>query len=974
MAKASPFIASANSGEFSPRMDARVDFDKYLTAISRGLNLTCLPQGGLTTRPGTRFVEQVDGISALVPFSPVSDRSYMLRFSEEALSIYRNQAPLEAPTAGGSITNGGFDANIGSWTDLSIGSGTIAWASSGAMRLTGGGTGQAWGEQSVVVTTNVTQVFRFQLLGNYGSSATVQVGTASGDSDLFKASGMGMGWHTVGVLSDISPVYFQVINENLDDIYLDNVEMLSNQPIVVFTPYNDIEFRDIRTAQSADVLYCFHDLVPIHKVERHGDASWSVVQAFIQDGPWLGINPETDLAATNLLKNPRFDNGLTDWDRDGNATGYVAYQDGVVLLSAWDTDAGNSAAIAQTVATPAPNTVHVLHYQVWGGGDVHLGISVVNNSSSEILSRNDGAGWYSVEFTPTAATFYIHWNVDNDTPLQSGITAAFCYCQTARLLEPSDVDGDITVTAHGFGPFDADDIGRLIRFEYPGAEPGWGIITDFTDSQSVDVRVYRTLVRDARMETWRLGAWSETTGFPHVGVFYQQRLMTARTSAQPQSLWGSQTADFENFRPDSWVEGAAALEDDDGLNFTIAADRVTPIMWMAGSRRLVVGTGSGQWLIVSSSNKAAITPSDFSADPQTSIPALDIAPVQIDNVVLFAQKAKRTIFDLGYASDADSFRAADVTILADHITRGNIAQIVYQGEPFSNVWVRLESGTLACLTYKRGQNVVGWTPVEIAGTDASVESIAVIPGDNADDGQVFTSINRDEVWMLVSRTVNNTTVYYVEVMEGYFDGPNRAVYLDKEEWRDAMREAQVEVFYVDSGLTYDGVFVDAVSGLDHLEGETVAIVADGASREPQVVAGGSVPLLPIGGSFVHVGLPYQWVYRSLKLPYGSPTGQGVGQAKTISGLVIVLRDSGALQYAIDMTGEGESEATLEFFDVPIRRPDDDMGVAVPLFSGEIEHNPGGGYASDPRVVMRGLSDGLPFTLLGIVPKVAESEL
>jgi hypothetical protein len=147
-----------------------------------------------------------------------------------------------------------------------------------------------------------------------------------------------------------------------------------------------------------------------------------------------------------------------------------------------------------------------------------------------------------------------------------------------------------------------------------------------------------------------------------------------------------------------------------------------------------------------------------------------------------------------------------VTILSDHIGKGNFAQIVYQAEPISSVWGRLEDGTLTCMTYKRDQNVVGWTPCVLArqGGAAVVESISVIPGNN-DSGQVYNSINRDEVWMIVNRTINGSTKRYIEMMEGYFDGPNRATYLDKSEWRAAMKAAQVDAFYVDCGLTYSGV-------------------------------------------------------------------------------------------------------------------------------------------------------------------------
>ena len=281
------------------------------------------------------------------------------------------------------------------------------------------------------------------------------------------------------------------------------------------------------------------------------------------------------------------------------------------------------------------------------------------------------------------------------------------------------------------------------------------------------------------------------------------------------------------------------------------------------------------------------------------------------------------------------------------------------------------------MTYKRDQNVVGWTPAVLAATiggAATVESIAVIPGNN-DPGQVYSSINRDEVWMIVNRTIGGVTKRYVEMMEGYFDGPNRAQYLDKSLWRAAVKTAQIDAFYVDAGLTYSGVSTSTITGLGHLEGETVKVVADGAVQSDKTVTGGSITL-DLAASKVHVGLSYGWVYRGMKLPYGSQTGPGVGQTKTVNGLVLVLRDCASFDYAIDLAGDGDEEQTsLVFAPVPFRKPTDPMSAAAPLFSGEVPVDPpyGNGFNTDPRVVMMG-SAPLPWTLLGIQPRINEGEL
>lgn len=979
MAKAAPAITSSNAGEFSPRMDGRIDFDKYGAAISRGLNLVCLPQGGVTFRPGSRFIKETKtstSASALMSFEPVADQAYMVETGEQYFRFYRNQ---------GQITAIATSTTLGSWTDRSTG-GTATGAGSGAgATLTGAGNGFAWAENAITVAAayrNQVHVISFQLTGFPGTLATVQIGSSSTGFDLAVARNMGMGWHTIGFNPNgASTVYLQFLSEIGDLVNVVGVRVLSDEPLEISSPYPASAAGSLRWAQSADVKYILHDSYAPHKLERRGDTSWSLVKCFFADGPWLGLNPDTDLSKTNLIKNGLFAGGLANWTQAVSGLGFVNYNNttttaNAIFLQVTKDGAGTSE-ISQAVATGAVGKTHVLHFQIIGGGQITVGVGVAANDGTYSALTPLNAGWYTISFTPTASPFYVTFNTSNaSAAIVGGVTGAYCYSTSARLLQPNGTTGAITVTALAdFKPFRSTDVGRSIRFEYPGREPGWGVITAFSTSQSVTVLLYRDLPVAQPLESWRLGAWSDTTGWPHVATFYQQRLFMARNANQPQTIWGSQSGDFQNMRPDSWVAGAKSVQDSNALNFTLASGIAAPIAWLMGARRLIAGTAIGQWYI--SSKGAALTPSDFSADPQSSIKSRDVAPVQINSGGLFIQRAKRAIYDINYDYRVDGLAASDITILSDHIGKGNFAQIVYQAEPFSNVWARLEDGTLACMTYKRDQNVIGWTPSVLAATAggaAVVESLAAIPGNN-DSGQVYNSINRDEVWMIVKRTVNGSTKRYVEMMEGHFDGPNRASYLDKSAWRTAMTTAQIDAFYVDCGLTYSGAVTATITNLSHLEGETVKVIADGAVQADKIVSSGAITL-DLPASTVHIGLSYGWIYRGMKLPYGSQSGPGLGQTKTVNGLVFVLRDSASFDYAIDLAGDGDEEQNaLEFSSVPFRKPSDPMSQAYPLFSGEVPVDPpsGNGFNTDPRVVMQGTAP-MPWTLLGIQPRISESEL
>lgn len=990
MAEATPFLSSGNAGEFSPRMDARIDFEKYPAAIGRGLNLVCLPEGALTNRPGTRFIKELKSsaaAAALIPFEPVADTAYMVEAGGGYMRFYRNQGRLgvaSTSTISYASFNGtplglllGLMLQSTGWQNRSTGGGSASGSSS-RLTLTGADDGLAWAQQNLSIAAgdlNKVHVIRFTVAGNPGGKVTAQVGSTSLAHNLFRATGMGIGWHLIAFTPTASPSYLQFINEQNDSVHVDNIEVMTNVPLEITSPYAAADVDDVRVTQSGDVQYLFHEDYPTYKLERRGDSSWSLVKAFFEDGPWLGINPDTDLGAANLLQNGRFDGGLAGWDQSVSGTGYVEYDSSsrFVLLRAQTSGAGTGA-IRQQVTTGAPDKVHVLHFQTIGGGQVSLSVGTTAGGTEIVASTAYNAGWYTVSFTPGASPFHIQFVTSQSGAIAGGVGGVFCYNTRARMLQASGTTGSVTVTAlDDFKPFATTDVGRSVRLEHPGREPGWGVITAVTDTQTVTVRVYRKFASTEPTETHRLGAWSATTGYPKIGTFYQQRLFTARNALRPQTIWASQTSDFENMRPDSWTEGAPAVEDDDGLDFTLAATRVSPIVWLIGARRLIVGTSTGQWAIAS--RGAVLTPSDFAAEPQSSVKAADHAPVQIDAVGIYNHRARRSVFDISFSFEIDGFQSSDVTQLARHITKGKVAQIVYQEEPFSQVWARLDNGSLACMAYKRAQNVVGWTPIEIAPIEedadtAVVESIAVIPGALAGGtGQVYNSDDRDELWMIVRRTINGATKRYIEVMEGYFEGPNPNKYANnpnwkKEDFEPAMIAAQKDAFYVDCGLTYSGASTTTITGLGHLEGQTVKVVADGYVAPDAVVSGGAISLRT-AATKVHVGLGYRWHYRSMKLPYGSRTGVGAGQTKTVGALVFALLDSATFEYGIDLDGN------LQFAPVPFRRAGDAMTSAIPLFTGEVRHGSDGGYHTDPRVVMKG-SQPMPWTLLGISPEINTS--
>jgi len=719
---------------------------------------------------------------------------------------------------------------------------------------------------------------------------------------------------------------------------------------------------------------------------------------------------------TASITNGAFTSNITNWSDNSGGGSSISHDSTNQRLSL--NSNGSTNAHAEQTVTNSSALEHVLQFQVIGApGDYALFRVGTSSSGTQIVDDFIAeVGYHCYSFTATAANFYVQFinelgktvQIDNvalldnapvelNTPyaeadlyqIEGPQSADILYMfhetyptyrlerrghTTWSLVEVPWQDGPwlpknntsttltasaatglgITITASsttgindGRG-FLSTDVGRSIRLtDNSTTNWGWGVITAVGGTTSVTVDVERTFSVTTAETEWRLGAWSGTTGYPSTGAFFEQRLYAAGNTDQPQTFWASQTGDFENHSPDSDPTAGTfdgTVQDDDALDFTISADNVNAIRWMsAGEDTLSIGTTGGEW--VPSSTGAVITPSDITVRRQTTHGSAQIAPVRVDNIVLFAQRAKRKIREFGFTFETDGYRAFDMTRLAQHITLGGIVEMDHAEEPDSQVWVVREDGQLPAMTFRRQEDVVGWARHIIGGSfgsgDAVVESVAVIPGANG-SGQTHDSTNRDEVWIQVKRTINSNTVRYIEMFER-----------DYENGQDAK-----DAIYSDSCITYSGASVTTITGLTHLEGETVKVWADGAILADKVVSSGSITL-DIAVTKAQIGLGYAHKIKTLKIADGNRAGTAVGKTKRINGVTFVLLYSHTIEY-----GPSSTNLTKNDF----REVSDEMDSMVPLFTGELFVEFDGNWGSDPRIHIES-DDPAPFTLLAIAPEV-----
>ncbi len=513
---------------------------------------------------------------------------------------------------------------------------------------------------------------------------------------------------------------------------------------------------------------------------------------------------------------------------------------------------------------------------------------------------------------------------------------------TTTTLTLSATTGSVTVTAsaitgiNGGAGFATTDVGRLIRWRDPALNWTWLEITAWTSTTVVTATIRGANASAGTATTaWRLGIWSETTGYPAAGTFYEDRLFAGGATDNPTRTDGSKSSDYENFAPTA-ANGTVA--DDNAFPITLNARSVNKIRWLVDDEKsLIIGTVGGPWSVQPSSNSAALSPTDRAARRAYAAQAAAVPPIEAGKSTLFVQRAGRKVLALSYNYLVDGYQATDATRLASHVTSSGIKDTAYEEEPFNTVWCARNDGKLLGLTYNEEDKVVAWHPHTIGGVfgsgNAVVESLAVVPS---------TISNEDETWMVVKRTISGQTKRYIEYMSPSFTDET----------------AQDDAHFVDCGLVYDSTSATIIGGLWHLNGETVSILADGATHPDKVVTNGKVTL-DRAASVVHFGYGYNSDGETMRWDAGAADGTSQGKDQRIYSLAIRFHRSLNLSIGPDFN-------TLT--PIIFRDSNDTTGTMVPLFTGDKRGTFDGDVSLQSTVCWR-QSDPLPSTIVALMPQI-----
>jgi hypothetical protein len=527
---------------------------------------------------------------------------------------------------------------------------------------------------------------------------------------------------------------------------------------------------------------------------------------------------------------------------------------------------------------------------------------------------------------------------------------------TAYEIKASATTGAVTLTATvASGVFKPGYVGACLRFEDSGTI-GYVLIDNVTDGENATGNVLVPLPAAAAagsgISQWAFSSFNFEDGFPRACAFYQERLILGSTKKRPDSSFFSEIGNFKNLNAlDTTPSGYSPFA------FTPSSGEVNHIQWYSISKVLRMGTYGREYILQSNdSSVPGITYENISASGETSWGSLNVQPVRADNSPIFVDRDGYKLREFTFNFQEDNFRSANLTLKAEHLPRlsigiyedaikSSVQELAFHGY-FSYIWCLDENGYLFGITRNRQENITAGSRHQLGGSYNGnipvVKTMCMLPSDLT---------NFDELWVLVQRTIDGETKYYIETIG--IDYLPDDILTD-----DTFLPKISKPVYMDSCVYRNNTPEDAVvTDLEHLEGETVVVWADGFYVGEFTVTGGEITL-PDEAEHILVGLNYRSVGHLLEPEFGSVIGSAIGSPKRVDQVKITFFKTIGAKFGI-------SEDDLE--EIEFRPTDLPMNDPIPMFTGMKKVLLRGNYENDETLVL--VQDlPLPFTVCSVVQR------
>ena len=910
MPKENVSLHTFNRGLVSPLALARTDIERVGLSAETMDNWMPRNLGSMMLRPGTSYIGATasNNQARFLPFIFASTDTALLEITDLNMRVWVSDALVTRASVSSAVANGLFTTNLTSWTDNDEAGSTSAWVTGGYLGLTGNGTTAAIREQEVTVTGGDSSVEHALDIVIERGPVTLRVGSTSGDDDYISEASLGEGQHSLS-FTPTTNFFIEFSSRTKRQMLVDSVAVASSGVMSVTAPWAEADLSDIRYDQSGDIVYVACDGYRQYKIERRSTTSWSIVNYDPLDGPFRGINiSPTTIAGAAISGNTTLTASAPFFKSTNVGSLFRLTSSGQTVQSDISTEDTWTNPIRVT-GTLTSRIFTIIRAGIWSGtvtlqrsltSETGPWEDVTTYTTNATITYDDSLdnqiAWYRIGVDTGGFTSNVITGATQANPCEITVTDAdvfstgevigitgvvgmtelngnsYTVTKTAATTYTLGVDSTLYTAYASAGAAESEGPVDLTLDYAIGSIDGLARVTGFTSNLIVSAEIISDLGNTDATEDWYEGSWSDRRGHPTSVAFAEGRLCWA---GQDQ-VWLSASDSFSSF--DDLFEG-----DSTTIKRTIGSGPVDNINWLVAARRLLMGGDGSEFSMRSSSEDEPLTPTNAHIKSFSTQGSARVGAKKLDDSGIFIQRGGTRVMEASFGDNYE-YQTGDLTTFYPEAGNSPITLIAIQRQPDTRVHCVRTDGDVSILLHDKAEGVSCWVKYSSGGT---VEDVVIVPGANG--------TGEDAVYYIVNRTVNGSTVRYLE------------------KWSlESQSEGATVSRNLDSHIIFSGSPNTAISGLTHLEGETVAVWGGGKDLGTYTVASGAITGLSEAVSSACVGLAYTAQFKSAKLAYAAGLGTPLTQKKTITQLGVILRNTHyqGLKY-------GPSFTSSEMDDLPL---------------------------------------------------------
>jgi hypothetical protein len=823
-------LYALNRGVVDRRGLSRMDVKRLAMAAETQTNWMPRVLGSMMLRVGLQYIGATASNAAAryLRFVFSTEDTALIELTASLMRVWIDDALLTRPSVTTAIANGTFNTNLTSWTDSDEAGATSQWATGGYMQLTGNGTARAIREQQVTVAgANIGVEHAVRVVIQRGP-VQIRIGSSSGGDQYIAETTLLTGTHSLS-FTPTGDFYIRFFSSLVRSVYVDSAVVESAGVVTLPTPWTAGDLANVRADQSGDVLFVACEGRQQRRIERRGTSpdarSWSVVLYQPEDGPFglLNTSPVT-LTPSGLSGNITLTASQSMF-KSGHVGALFSIESSGQVVSTTSAVSGTATDSIRVTGISTSRTFSIVISGDASGSTVNL-----QRSYDNVTWANTGAGGT--------------WTADVTTTSTDGLDNQIVYY---RLILTTRVAPDNVTMELRIGS---------------GSVRGIARVTGFTSSTVVDAEVLSSLGGTTASLDWQEGQWSDEAGWPTAVKLHEGRLWWFGLNG----IWGSISDAYDAF--DETLEGSAGP-----IIRTIGSGPVDTINWGLSLKGLLVGAQGAEFTIRASSLDEVLTPTNFNVKASSTQGSGSVDAIKIDQGGCFVDRSGTNVYDLAFDLSAYDYQAKNMMELVPGLGYPGIVRMDVQRKPDTRVHCVRSDGVAIVGVINKAEDVLAWIPIE---TDGDIEDVVILPA--------VTGDKDDQVYYVVKRTINGSTVRYLEKWAQELDclGDLDHCYL------------------ADAFVHYSGAAATVITGLSHLEGEQVVVWADGEDvgtadsarpwTQTYTVSGGQITLA-VAASEVVVGLGYTAQFKSGKLGHMVQGDSPLNREKRIAQIGFILANT-----------------------------------------------------------------------------------